>query len=243
MSIVASRPKRGLAPDKALECWSDPALYQELVALVGSSDLPCTELCGNEIQDRERAQQYQKQREVLEVAFRSKLQDGELLASAIAEYADSREIIHPSLWDLLQVDYQFEECVGDGRALKMPEFFERTAIPLNVKQIPDWLDDELAAQGLNVFRHDRDYRHVVLRGMEFSLSPIHAKVVKSLHQAWLSGEPWQRGDTILEAAGSAQIKMVDAFKSRADWKILIESDGKGMYRLRIDTPLGENSTR
>ena len=45
------------------------------------------------------------------------------------------------------------------------------------------------------------------------------------------GEPWQSGKAILAAAGSRSLKMSDVFKSKKNWRLLIESDGRGAYRL------------
>ena len=78
-----------------------------------------------------------------------------------------------------------------------------------------------------------------LRGIDYTLSDLHSKIVKLLHEAFLRGEEWQHGAKILEQAGSLQFKMSDVLKARDDWQSLIESDGKGMYRLKIrpdDTP-------
>lgn len=236
MSPLISRPKRGLAPEAALAKWSDAALYKELVALAGTDDLPPAHLCEHVSRDPARQKEYRAKREHVEEAFRTKLQDGEILSSAIPKYSNAREIFDPSLWDLLYVSYELNEVVGGGRRYETPEFFIRTEIPLNVRNIPTWLDTELAAAGLNHFSHDHSYRHIVLNGHQFALSELHAKVVTVLHQAALAGEPWQHGQSVLEKAGSRQLKMVDVFKSRNDWRTFIDSDGKGMYRLKIPEP-------
>ncbi|MGE5534107.1 MAG: hypothetical protein ACM3W7_01190 [Acidobacteriota bacterium] len=239
MSTLMFRPKRGLAPAKALARWSDPALYAELVRLAGTDNLPPTNLCGNVIRDPAREKEYQIKRRSLEDAFRVLLQNDVVRSSAIPEYGEAREILNPSVWDLLWVDYEFEEAVGKGRTYFALEFFERTEIPQNVKSIPAWLDTELAAAGMNVFRHTQAYRHVMLHGLEFALSELHAKIVKILHKAFLDDphDAWRRGVDVLEEAGSIQLKMSDVFKSREDWKLLIESDGKGMYRLKMEAPV------
>jgi hypothetical protein len=143
--------------------------------------------------------------------------------------------MHPSIWEVVEIDYgMFGDATGENRKYEKLEFFERVAIPLNVRSIPAWLADELAGEGQDSFRHDPGYRHIWLNGIEFSLGIIHSKVVKILHEAALMGDPWQDGATTLEKAGSEQRKMVDAFKSRKDWRAFIDSDGRGMYRLRLD---------
>lgn len=75
------------------------------------------------------------------------------------------------------------------------------------------------------------YRQVTYNGLEFQFGPIQAAVVEILHQASLSGSPWRSGRSILEEAGSASVRMADVFKSKPEWKRLIQSDRRGLYRL------------
>ena len=46
-----------------------------------------------------------------------------------------------------------------------------------------------------------------------------------------SRAPDDIGKAILAAAGSRSLKMSDVFKSKKNWRLLIESDGRGAYRL------------
>lgn len=84
------------------------------------------------------------------------------------------------------------------------------------------------------FMYDTGYREVRNRGFRFQLGAIQAEVVRVLHAAAEAGQPWQNGKTILTAAGSRSLKMVDVFKSKPEWRELIQSDGRGNYRLRFD---------
>jgi hypothetical protein len=236
MPNLGQHPRKGLSPEEAFLRWSEPRAYQELVTLAGTADLPLLTGGNHRFRDRNDEKMYYAKRGIMETAFRERLLTADFYASAIDRYASRREVIHPTLWELLHVHYELDEIVGMGRRYEKPEFFLLDSIPLNVRPIPDWLDAELGAAGLNAFRHDQDYRHIVLHGIEYALSPLHAKVVALLHQAWLNDEPWQPGKDILERAGSTQMKMGDVFKLRADWKAIIDSDSKGMYRLRMDPP-------
>jgi len=83
----------------------------------------------------------------------------------------------------------------------------------------------------NVFHASADYHHVRCNGHEFQLGPIQAQVVRILHAAAQRGEPWQSGKAVLGEAGSRSLKMSDIFKSKKDWPLLIESNGRGAYRL------------
>ncbi len=80
------------------------------------------------------------------------------------------------------------------------------------------------------------YSEVHLGGLVFQLGPIQARVVKLLHKAAQAGEPWCIGKLVLGEAGSACTRMADLFKSQPHWRRLIESDGRGRYRLSL--PLG-----
>lgn len=82
------------------------------------------------------------------------------------------------------------------------------------------------------FQHSNQYRHVVCCENDFHLGNIQAKVVERLHTATQDGEPWVYGKVILHDVGSQCQRMRDVFKSQPQWRNLIESDGKGHYRLR-----------
>ena len=81
------------------------------------------------------------------------------------------------------------------------------------------------------FHASADYQDVRCNGQHFRLGAIQAQVVRALHEAAVCGEPWQSGKAILAAAGSRSLKMSDVFKSKKNWRLLIESDGRGAYRL------------
>jgi hypothetical protein len=81
------------------------------------------------------------------------------------------------------------------------------------------------------FHASADYQDVRCNGQHFRLGAIQAQVVRALHDAAGRGEPWQSGKAILAAAGARSLKMSDVFKSKKNWRLLIESDGRGAYRL------------
>lgn len=81
------------------------------------------------------------------------------------------------------------------------------------------------------FHASANYQSVRCHGREFRLGPIQAQVVRILHAAAKQGDPWQSGKAVLSQAGSRSLKMADVFKSKKDWPLLIESNGRGAYRL------------
>lgn len=231
--MEASRPKRGLPLEAALERWSDPVLYAQMKTYSDASQ-HVSMASGVPPSPRVlRHQAYMAAREPLEEAQIERLRDGILLVSAISEYGTSREVIDPELFGFLEIDYFLEEIAGPSRKYIEPEFFEPSAIPLNIRDIPAWLRMRNAAS----FKPDADYQHVEANGLKFAFGPLCAKVIELLHQAALRGEPWQNGPKLLRDAGSKQKKMHDVFKSVKDWKKLVESDSRGRYRLRSDIAL------
>lgn len=88
--------------------------------------------------------------------------------------------------------------------------------------------------GAPAFSASPGYIEVLFRERRFRLGAIQAQVVRALHLAALGGDPWRNGKAILTSAGSKSLKMSDVFKSQEHWRELIESDGRGSYRLRSD---------
>jgi hypothetical protein len=138
------------------------------------------------------------------------------------------------MWDVLEIDFDFQEIFGEGIRYKVPEFFEPSAIPLNVPQVPDWIENYAGDAQPRGFEFDPTYRHVKVRGHAFTLGPIQANVVRLLHEAAVNGTIWRDGKSLLAEAGSRQLRMNDLFKSQKDWDQLIESDVRGQYRLCLD---------
>jgi hypothetical protein len=78
-----------------------------------------------------------------------------------------------------------------------------------------------------------DYKEVIVAGRSFHLGACQAEVVRLLHEAAKTEEPWRYGKAVLAAAGSSCTRMADLFKSQRHWRELIASDGRGHYRLTI----------
>ena len=84
----------------------------------------------------------------------------------------------------------------------------------------------------SIFRQANDYGEVHVAGRVFNLGPVQSRVVKQLHRAAITRDPWCNGKALLAAAGSSSTRLADLFKSQRDWRQLIESDRRGNYRLR-----------
>jgi len=85
------------------------------------------------------------------------------------------------------------------------------------------------------FHASSNYHEVSCNGHDFHLGPIQAAIVRELHKAHCRGEQWQFGKKVLSAAGSKSLKIADVFKSKKQWRSLIESDGRGKYRLKLNS--------
>jgi hypothetical protein len=215
MSQQVGRPRNGLSPEDALARWSDPHPYAEI----------------KYVDPRTMTSEQRRRRDALEEAFIERLKTGLVVASGIQEGSNRREAIHPSLWAILEIDYELDDIVGRNHLFEAAEFFEASLVPLNITDIPDWLSDRESRSP--EFEHDPNYRHVKLGEIRFSLGELQAGVVRQLHEAALKGNPWQRGQDLLENAGSELLRISDLFKSQRQWRSLIESDRRGSYRLRL----------
>lgn len=85
-------------------------------------------------------------------------------------------------------------------------------------------------QGLE---HNADYSEVSLRGRRFVLGPLQASIVRELHLATISAEPWLKHDQLLEGCRSRSKRLVDVFKTQEHWRDLIIQDRKGYCRLNL----------
>jgi hypothetical protein len=92
-----------------------------------------------------------------------------------------------------------------------------------------------ASQSLTTtgFSTAAEYQHVLFEGLTFRFGTVQAQVIAALHRAALDGRPWQNGKVILSEAGSRSMKMGDVFKSQPNWRRLVQSNGRGLYRLAI----------
>ena len=81
-----------------------------------------------------------------------------------------------------------------------------------------------------------NYAEVFFNGERFLFGTFQARVVRQLHEAAGTADPWRTGKLLLVNAGSGSDRMVDLFKSKPTWRSLIASDGRGSYRLNLPDP-------
>ena len=85
----------------------------------------------------------------------------------------------------------------------------------------------------SVFSQRNDFSDVSLGNRTYTLGPIQAQVVRILYEAATTASPWRHGKLVLAEAGSSCTRMADLFKTQPDWRMLIQSDRRGKYRLNI----------
>ena len=103
--------------------------------------------------------------------------------------------------------------------------------------------DHAAVSGLSekqyngeAFWHAPDYSQVRLCGERYHFTgDIQRAALGFLHAAAKTSEPWRSGKVILMAAKSndANMRMVNLFGRHSAWGVLLLSDKRGKYRLRI----------
>lgn len=91
--------------------------------------------------------------------------------------------------------------------------------------------------GNGCFSHQPDYSQVTLNGELYLFTGrIQRAVVRILHAAAQSDHPWLLGKVLLKKAGSTDLsmRMGNLFRRHPAWGTVIESDGRGQYRLRTE---------
>ncbi|MFC4669427.1 hypothetical protein ACFO5X_12765 [Seohaeicola nanhaiensis] len=201
-----------------------------------------------------RENQYRDRKRELVRQLVESLSEGQLLSSAVAKNADPsgpRFAVHPAHYISGGIDYQrwSNSFSGAAVALEQVEIFEPEQFPRNIRDIPDWLSDFLPSTGsverltqtravpsqTGSFDHDDGYAHVTLQGVEYTLNPIQAGIVRVLHQSYQRGQVWVRGEAIRNEVKFDGKSLSSAFRymKNRDWQELIVSDRRGAYRLNL----------
>ena len=128
-----------------------------------------------------------------------------------------------------------------------PQIFEKHDLLLRRcerARLEAMINVKTSLKRVECFTHSPSYRDVAVNGVRIALGARQAQVVKLLHEAALTGNPWRNGKELLRIAGSQSNRMHDLFKSKkAEWPLLIESDRRGLYRLAISEALSRPSKR
>ena len=249
-----NRPRRGLPFEDALRRWSSPEEYDRVEALFHPRfDVPII-ASGGPPDPQEEA--YRRGRRELERTLLDRLAAEELLSSATEETPDPKDprfLVHPSVYDEPGISWSRWGGVLIGRSVELwrVEIFEPDAVPSNVTGVPDWAkklvakppatpgasENDVSDPGPEPagFTHDAGYAHVTINGIEFTLNPIQAGIVRVLHVAARDGRRWVSVEELRQEVGFEHAKLSGVFRHMKDphWRTLIASDRRGAYRLNL----------
>ena len=93
-----------------------------------------------------------------------------------------------------------------------------------------------------MFTANKDYTFVCIGTAQFRFVGLQAAVVRQLHEASLTDNPWRHGKVLLHQASAATRSIGDLFRRHRNpsWRLLID-DRRGMYRLRVQAPTGSDN--
>jgi hypothetical protein len=92
-----------------------------------------------------------------------------------------------------------------------------------------------ADQQAATFAISKHFTEVTLHGKLYVFGAAQASIVRQLYEAAKAGRPWVRGTTMTGVAGTRSQKVAALFSHQIDppWRDLIDSDGRGLYRLKV----------
>ncbi|HEV7253602.1 MAG TPA: hypothetical protein VGN97_10970 [Mesorhizobium sp.] len=172
---------------------------------------------------------------LLRTALRKRLRAGELIATGIkvpASLLSPRQVIGPELWRVLEPDFDDSSARGAGLTVVDVLVCEPHELEAHVCRVASEDTGEAAASPVGIC--NSNYTTVRLSEGEFLLGPVQASVIRELHQASLTPDPWRTGRAVLDAAGSNSKGIRDVFQRHTDpsWRLLIE-EKRARYRLRV----------
>jgi len=77
----------------------------------------------------------------------------------------------------------------------------------------------------------KDFSKIKIGNQPHSFGTEQAKIIKALYGAYKDGNPWVVGKQL---TGSPDRKMQNIFSRHKTWKQVVESDGRGKYRFKVD---------
>jgi len=81
---------------------------------------------------------------------------------------------------------------------------------------------------------DSEFKIIRLNGQDFRFGDMQANILRLLWESAKNGRPWQSGKQLLKEAGSQSFSLSNVFKRNRVWRNLVQSDGRGLYRLHPD---------
>ena len=144
--MTETRPPHGLRLEEALERWSDPEAWAEVEALIETLEASGRPR-GRRLVPGVRANAVFKR--VL-AEFQRRLRDAEIIVSATdaqPDLTDPRFVVDPDIMRGVEIRFDLNAIIGAGIWLHNPEIFAPDAIPLNIREVPEWLRDRMVGIG------------------------------------------------------------------------------------------------
>ena len=167
--------------------------------------------------------------------LRSQLQAGELTAYVreVFPFGPVRPI-PPDAWRSLTIaDLRSGRVKGHGTDLTGVRIDRDPPLPRKpaTTQLPAQLAAATAAAPS--FSASADFGIVQFGELQFQFGIFQALIVRQLHEASLTGEPWQPGKVLLHEAGANTRSIGDLFRRQTEphWRRLIDYRHNGQYRL------------
>jgi len=126
------------------------------------------------------------------------------------------------------VGAQIERCLRKAGRIEHDKCEERTA---------EAGGEAGKRAGNGCFSHSPDYSQVSFNGAIYLFTgAIQRSAVRCLHAAARTKQPWLPGKLLLKDAGStdANLRMANLFRRHPAWGAVIQSNGRGQYRLRTE---------
>ena len=109
------------------------------------------------------------------------------------------------------------------------------SITLDISQLTaDGVEPILPPENFEIKELTNGYTEVIKQGKTYTYGKKQAIVIKELYEAYMSGQPWVYGKTLLKKADSAGLRLASLFGGRDDWRELIVGNKQGLYRLNVD---------
>jgi hypothetical protein len=176
--------------------------------------------------------EYWRIRRPLEDALLARLKSGELCAVGFevpASASSTQELINPQLWHVLVPNFDDSTAAGAGLELVDILVFDSAELGLATKVVDD-TSIAAAYEPISIVAN-RDYSVVVLGKVEFKFGQLQAAVVRALHEASRTDDPWRNGKALLAEIRAQTRSLGDLFRRHQNWHLLIENY-MGKYRLR-----------
>lgn len=227
---------RDIPYEEALKVFGEPSLVAGLKALTPETDRVVVDgACyQGAVSQRLKAQ--------ILAGLTKQLCNGSLIAS----YRDQTRPLEHHRCDLeaawwASVDFEFDEfgTLHEVGGTAFPDVRLRKADrPKSKARSQKLAKDRTAASAAldaqpprSGFFADEDYLNVTLDGVPYALGARQAEVIRKLHEASKTPDPWVHGKLLLRGAGTQRVR--DLFKSSRPCAALIKSDRVGKYRLAL----------